>query len=83
MKTKASGSGHASACQNRHAKGTKWYSFMSCNCQITGGYTRAIARVYLNVIIIDYPINIMHNKSNPKIGYRQREFALAVVDVCP
>ena len=25
----------------------------------------------------------MHKKSNPKIGYHQREFSPAVVDVCP
>ena len=28
---------------NRHAKGTKWYCFTSCNRQITGGHTSAIA----------------------------------------
>lgn len=30
---------------NRHAKGTKWYCFMSCNRQITGGHTSAITRM--------------------------------------
>jgi len=32
-----------------HAKGTKWYSFMSCTGQIACGYTSVIARYEVKV----------------------------------
>ena len=33
-----------------HAKGTKWYSFMSCTGQIACGYTSVIARYEVKVM---------------------------------